>query len=681
MTTLKSDRFLESLRNLGIIAHIDAGKTTLTERILFYSNRIHRMGEVHDGNATMDFMPEEQQRGITIGSACTTVAWKGVTLNIIDTPGHVDFTVEVDRALRVLDGVVGVFCAVGGVEPQSETVWRQSEKYHIPKLAFINKIDRPGADFEGVLDSMREKLGVEPLVMQIPLGEGADFTGVVDVLQMEKLIFSSSSRGAEFERLPLDERELARVRPWHNRVLETLADHDEEIFEAYLEGKEVSPDHLRSVIRQGTIGLKFVPVFCGSALRNIGVQPLLDGVVSYLPSPLEVPAAEGVDPVSRQKKRFDVAPGAPLSALAFKVFMEKGRKQVLLRIYSGTLREGDSVYNATQGCTERVARLYRPHAGHKEKIEQGTAGQIVVVVGLKQTRTADTLCSADDALLLERISEYRPVLTLALEAKNSEEEERLESALEKLLQEDPTLLSERNVDTEQIMLSGMGELHLEVVLDRLLREYHVPVRAGQPQVVYQETIRTGAAGAGEFRRTLGDDLHFGWVSLEVEPGKRGKGNEIIMEVDREQWAPSLVEGVYDGIVDALQAGVIGGHPVLDVRVRVKGLRDPGHEGTVLGFRMAAVNALKNILPDAEPALLEPLMWVQVFAPDEFVGESISLLGARGAKIENMFDSGGRKIIQALTPLRQLFGFSTALRSATQGRAGMTMRFERFDVLE
>lgn len=681
MTKLQYDRSLEKFRNLGIIAHIDAGKTTLTERILFYSKRIHRMGEVHDGNATMDFMPEEQERGITIGSACTSVFWKDLIYNIIDTPGHVDFTVEVDRALRVLDGVVGVFCAVGGVEPQSETVWRQSEKYHIPKLAYINKMDRPGADFEGVLESMRSKLGVVPLVLQFPVGQGGEFAGVVDVLEKEKLLFSSSSQGAEYERVPLDEHETALAGQWYNRVLEVLADHDEEILESYLEGSDVALSHVRSVIRKATLDLRVVPVFCGSALRNIGVQPLLDGIASYLPSPLDVPAAEGIDPVSKQKKRFQVAPGAPLSALAFKVFMEKGRKHVLLRIYSGTIREGDAVYNATQGCTERVSRLYRPHAGHREKIDLASAGQIIVAVGMKKTRTADTLCSAENALVLERISEYKPVMTLALEARNSEEEERLEAALEKLLQEDPTLHSERNADTEQIMLSGMGELHLEVVLDRLRREYNAPVRAGKPQVVYQETIRDRAAGSGEFRRTLGEELHFGRVRLEVEPRERRKGNEVVLEVDREQWPAAVLDGVYEGLRDGLQAGVIKGHPLQDIRVRVVGLEDPDHEGTAVGFRMAAVNALKNVLPDADPVLLEPLMWVEIFAPDEFVGECITLLGTRGAKIENMFDSGGRKIVQALTPLRQLFGFSTALRSATQGRAGMTMRFERFDVLE
>jgi len=674
------DRTLASLRNLGIIAHIDAGKTTLTERILFYSKRIHRMGEVHDGNATMDFMPEEQERGITIASACTSVYWNEMLYNIVDTPGHVDFTVEVDRALRVLDGAVGVFCAVGGVEPQSETVWRQSEKYGIPKLVFINKMDRPGADFEEVLGSLREKLGIAPLALQLPLGQGEEFKGVIDVLTREKLLFSSSSQGVEFDRLPLDPAESEWVEKWRDHLLETLADHDETIFTAYLNGDDVELHHLHEVIRQGTLTLKFVPVYCGSALRNVGVQPLLDGIAAYLPSPLDVPPAEGTDPVTRVKKRFPVSATAPLSALAFKVFMEGGRKQVLVRIYSGTLHEGDVVYNSTGECTERVARLFRPHAGHKEKIDRAEAGQIVIAMGLKETRTADTLCTAADALILERISDYRPVMTLALEARNSEEEERLESALEKLLQEDPTLHSERNPDTNQIMLSGMGELHLEVVLDRLRREYHAPVRAGKPQVVYQETVRSRGVGVGEFRRTLGEDLHFGCVTLEVEPRTRKQGNEVVFAVNGQQWSPAFLDSIGDGIRDGLQAGVLGGYPLQDVLVRVVELADPGHDGTAVGFRMAAMNALKSALHEGGPVLLEPLMWVEVYAPEEFVGESLSLLGARGAKVENMFDNGGRKVVQALTPLRQLFGFSTALRSATQGRAGMTMRFERFDVL-
>ena len=671
---------LALLRNIGIIAHIDAGKTTLTERILYYTGCIHRMGEVHDGNATMDFLPEEQERGITIASACTSCVWDGHHINIIDTPGHVDFTIEVDRSLRVLDGVVGVFCAVGGVEPQSETVWRQSNTYHIPKLVFINKMDRPGADFSGVLTSMREKLGALPLPLQIPVGEGSDFCGVIDLLQMQKIVFDPATQGEKYITLPLEESERLMAESWHDQLMEMLSEDHDDIMEMYLSGKEVPVTRLKEAIREGTLAMTFVPVYAGSALKNIGVQPFLDGVNAFLPSPLDVRPAQGIDPLTHTQKSFEPAANAPLSALAFKVNMSTGRKIVLLRIYSGTLKAGDIVYNATRGVSERVSRLFTLHADHQEKILEARAGQIVAAAGMKETKTADTLCSAADPLILERISEYKPVISLALEPKNSGEEKKLEQALDQVSQEDPTLVVDRDKDTNQIILSGMGELHLDVVLERLRREFKVELRSGRPQVVYQETIAGTCEASGEFERQLGDEFHYGWVRLAVEPLPRGQGNSIRCELDENTWPQRFIDAGIQGIEDGMQSGVLKGYPVQDVRVRILEFTAKNQPGSEVGFRMAAVAALKKALSGAAPLLLEPIMAVEIGVPEEFVGECISLLGAKGAKIENLFDRAGQKSIQALAPLGRMFGFSTALRSATQGRAGLSMTFDRFDVL-
>ncbi len=673
--------YLKKLRNIGIIAHIDAGKTTLTERILFYTGRIHRMGEVHDGSATMDYMPEEQERGITIASACTTCTWDNHEINIIDTPGHVDFTIEVDRCLRVLDGAVGVFCAVGGVEPQSETVWRQSAKYGIPKLAFVNKMDRAGADFAAVLESMRTKLDVLPLPLQIPVGEGSGFNAVIDVLSMRKVVFDQECRGTAYSWHPLDGAEEELALPWRERVLETLAEHDDGFMEIYLGGEDIQEDLIRETIRKGTLAMDFVPVFAGSALKNIGVQTFLDGVNRYLPSPLDVFPAQGIDPRSKEAKRFEVSPKEPLSALAFKVSMASGRKTVLMRIYSGTIEAGQTVYNATQDRDERVARLFLLHADHREKLTTARAGQIVAAAGMKNTRTADTLCSRNDPLILERISAYKPVISLALEPKNATEEEKLDQALSKILQEDPTLVSGRDKDTDQTILSGMGELHLDVVLGRLKREFKVDMRAGNPQVVFQETIGGSGEADAVFDKELGETSHYGHVRLAVASRARGKGNHIVSEVDNTVCSAAFLDAVYKGVEDGLQSGVLKGYPVQDVRVMVLDIEDTDKRCTEVGFRMAAVSALKQALGQAGPLLLEPIMAVEIGVPEEFVGDCISLLGIKGARIENMFDRAGQKTVQALAPLREMFGFSTSLRSATQGRAGLSMTFERFDVLD
>ena len=668
---------LTSLRNIGIIAHIDAGKTTLSERILYYAGKIHRMGEVHEGTATMDYLPEEQERGITITSACTTCYWAGHQINIIDTPGHVDFTIEVERSLRVLDGAVGVFCGVSGVEPQSETVWRQSEHYRVPKLAFVNKMDRPGADFEAALDSMRQRLGANPLAVQVPVGAGADFTGVIDLVRMEMLTFP----GDDVVRADLTEDQRALAEPWRDKMLETLAEFDDALMDAYLSGKDIANDTVVSIIRKSCIGRGLVPVLAGSALRNVGVQPVMDAVCDYLPSPVDVGPVHGLDPSSQKTLEFPPDPKAPLSALVFKVIMESGRKLALARVYSGTLTEGADALNVTQGKMERVGRIFHLHADQKELLSKAGPGEIVALAGMKLPRTGDTLADKTHPILLESISQYKPVLSMALEPRNTEELDKLVEALNRLLLEDPTLTSARDEDSGQLILSGMGELHLEVVLERIRREHGLSPRAGKPQVVCQETVTHEARGEGEFHRDLGGQMHYGKVVLSVAPLPRDHGNEVHVPLDPAAWPKAWLDALAEGLEDGLLSGALQGFPVQDVSVRVEELGRLEGQSSAVGYRMAASLALKNALRDAQPALLEPLMYLEIGVPDDFVGDVIGLLGSKGAKIENLFDRAGQKVVQALTPLRRLFGFSTELRSATQGRAGVVMKFARFDLME
>ncbi|NDV19754.1 elongation factor G [Pseudodesulfovibrio sp. JC047] len=676
-----SAKVLGTLRNIGIIAHIDAGKTTLTERILYYSGKIHRIGEVHEGTATMDYMPEEQERGITIMSAVTSCRWDPCMINIIDTPGHVDFTIEVERSLRVLDGAVGVFCGVSGVEPQSETVWRQSEVYAVPKLAFVNKMDRLGANFEAVLTSMEEKLGANPLAIQYPDGEGQDFAGVFDLVTMQRLEFDQKTKGVDYTARDLTDEESDRLSSWREKLIEVAGDEDEEILDLYLSGEAVPVAKIRAALRKATLARKVVPVLVGSALKNIGVQPVLDAVCDFLPSPLDVPVAAGVNPVDKTRQSFAVSHKEPLSALVFKVTLDSGRKLAMMRIYSGKISAGDIVFNVTQDTPERVARLFRLHAGRKEKIDCAFAGDMVAAAGMKFARTGDTLATQDAPILLEQIADYKPVISLAIEPRNAAEGEKLDEVLDKYLMEDPTLALRRDEDTAQIILSGMGELHLEVIQERLKREYKLEPRVGKPQVVYQETVTKQGRGSGEFHRELGEVTHFGAVDLIVEPLDRDQGRDIVFEVPLEEWPAAWIEAVEDGISDGLQSGVVRGYPVQDVRIRVSGLRRQEGESSPVGYRMAAAMALKDALGQADPKLMEPLMWVEISVPEDFVGEVVGLLGSKGAKIENMIDRQGQKVVQGLAPLGKLFGFSTDLRSSTQGRAGFVMKFSRFDVLE
>ena len=672
---------MKQLRNLGIIAHIDAGKTTLSERILFYTSKIHRMGEVHDGTATMDFMPEEQERGITIAAAASTCHWKDWTLNLIDTPGHVDFTIEVERSLRVLDGAVGVFCAVGGVEPQSETVWRQSESFGVPKLAFINKMDRVGADFAAVVDALRERLGATPAALTIPLGEGPDFYGVADVIAMKKLIFDEDSQGRSMEVLELEGDELEAAQMWREKTLETLGENDDEFMEKYLE-EAYSDGDIHAALQRATLARKITPVLCGSALKNAGVQPLLDAVGRYLPSPADVPAPRATTADGSKEKVVDISPAAPFCGLVFKVLMDGGRKTALLRIYSGTLKEGDSVRNIALAKDERISRMFRMDADQQEQLSEAASGDIIAVIGLRSARTGDTVAAHGQDILLEDLQTVKPVISMALEPRNADEGKTLDEALARYAIEDPTLGVAQDEGSGNRIISGMGELHLEVILERMRREYNISPRAGQPQVVARETVRIEAEGSGLFDRELGTVHHVGEVALAIAPAERDSGNVVrlsdaLAHADPKEAIPrALVEEVLQGINDSLLSGPQTGYPVQDVIVTVTAIRKEG--ATTAGCRMAASMAVRDAMEKARATVLEPIMDVEIIAPEEALGSSISLFQNCGGKVEELGERGGMRYLAGVAPMRKLFGFSTSLRSATQGRAGFTLRFKHYD---
>ncbi|WP_297894055.1 elongation factor G [uncultured Desulfovibrio sp.] len=675
---------IKHIRNIGIIAHIDAGKTTLSERMLFYSRKIHRMGEVHNGSATMDYMPEEQERGITIMSACTTCQWGENTINLIDTPGHVDFTIEVERALRVLDGAVGVFCAVGGVEPQSETVWRQSEDFNVPKIAFINKIDRLGADFEAVLEAMRQRLQTNAVAVTIPLGQGEDFRAVLDLVNEQSLTFDPADQGQTVHRAPFTEEEAAIAAPWREILLEKLGEADDAFVEPYLEGTFTLAD-INAALRRATLARTLTPVFCGSALRNMGVQPVLDAVCALLPSPADVPAPVGHDADGREII-VEATPNAPAAALVFKVLMENGRKLAFVRMYAGRIREGESLRNTASGKDDRLGRIYRPHADRREQVESAEAGEIVVVVGLRG-HTGETYTARERQLALESIDAYAPVITLALEPRNADEGKILDEALARYTEEDPTLLARLDDDTGSRMVSGMGELHLDVLLERMQREYGISPRAGNPQVVLRETVRKEAEAAAVFDREMGKERHQGSAALRVAPRARGTGNVVevgdFLPQDAAE-ARKILPRVYldaalEGVRDALQCGDLTGYPIEDVAVTLTAVDRQEGLTTVPGCRMAAGQALREALAAATPVVLEPVMRVEITVPEDFLGASITLFTTCGGKVEDMEDHGGRKTLRGTAPLRRLFGFSTSLRSATQGRAGLVMTFDCFDL--
>ncbi len=673
---------MKQLRNIGIIAHIDAGKTTLSERILFYTRKIHRMGEVHDGTATMDFMPEEQERGITIAAAASTCRWKDWTLNLIDTPGHVDFTIEVERSLRVLDGAVGVFCAVGGVEPQSETVWRQSESFGVPKIAFVNKMDRVGANFSAVVDALHERLGATPAAVTVPLGEGPEFHAVADVIALKKLVFDEDSQGRTMEELPLEGEERDFALLWREKTLETLGENDDAFMELYLE-ENFSEEDIHAALKRATLARRVTPVLAGSALKNAGVQPLLDAVGRYLPSPLDVPAPHGTSVDGTEEKVLDIGPMAPFCALVFKVLMEGGRKTSLVRLYSGTLKEGDVVRNTAQNKEERVSRMFRMDADQQEQIAEASSGDIVAVLGLRAARTGDTIAAPGLDMLLENLESVRPVISMALEPRNADEGKTLDEALARYSAEDPTLGVTQDEDSGDRIISGMGELHLDVVLERMRREYGISPRAGQPQVVARETVRVSGEGHGMFDRELGTVHHFGEVVLTMAPAGRDAGNRVELApalahpADAKEALPkALVDEVLQGISDSLLSGPQTGYPVQDVNITVTAIRKDG--ATAAGCRMAASMAVRDAMEKARATVLEPIMNVEIIAPEEALGASISLFQNCGGKIEELGERGGMRYLSGMAPMRRLFGFSTALRSATQGRAGFTMRFKHYD---
>ena len=671
---------LQKTRNIGIIAHIDAGKTTVTERILYYTGKSHKMGEVHDGEAVMDWMEQEQERGITITSAVTTCLWRDYEFHLIDTPGHVDFTIEVERSLRVLDGAIGVFCAVGGVEPQSETVWHQADKYRVPKIAFINKMDRLGADFTGAVDQMRDKLGTRPLVLQIPMGSEADFVGVIDLLRMQAVLWDESTLGLayEFTAIPPEYEEQARAN--RTELLESLAELDDTIMEKYLADEVLEPEDLLPVVRQATLKLKLVPVLCGSALKNKGIQLLLDAIIDFLPSPLDVEAVSGQHPETREKETRASSDNEPFAGLAFKIQMDQGRKLTYVRVYSGTVSAGAEVYNVNRKQKEKVARIFQMHANKRERRAKAGAGEIVAMVGLKSTTTGDTICAPNNPILLEHIEFYEPVISIAMEPRTRADEDKTIQSLEKLAEEDPTFHFRQDPDTGQTIISGMGELHLDILVNRLLREYAIQVNVGKPQVVYRETITKPAEVESSFDREIAGVPHYAQVELHLEPRPRGKGN-LFRELVRDGSLPkSLIPAVEEGVMESLESGVIAGYPVVDVEVAVIGGIYKEQTASELAFKVAASTALQEGCRKAQPQLLEPIMSVEIIVPEEFTGEVINDLNIRKGKIEGIHSRRSVKIIHATVALSQMFGYSTALRSASQGRATFTMQFSHFDSL-
>ncbi|HUH67177.1 MAG TPA: elongation factor G [Syntrophales bacterium] len=665
---------LSKNRNIGVVAHIDAGKTTVTERILFYTGILYKMGEVHDGQAAMDWMPQEQERGITITSAVTACTWQNHEIQIIDTPGHVDFTIEVERCLRVLDGALVVFDAVGGVEPQSETVWHQADKYGVPKIAFINKMDRVGADYMGTIKVMGQRFNSVPLPIQIPLGVEDSFRGVVDLIREKAVIWDDSSLGISFALADIPSDISSQASEYREKLIESLAEMDDTIAEKYLEGAAISEKEIIKAIRQATISLKAVPVMCGAALRNKGIQPVLDAIVNYLPSPEEIPPVHGFNPVTKKEEVRQSREDEPLAALAFKIRQDEGRKLTYLRVYSGRLKVGDTVYNASLGKKEKIARLLKMHANKRERIEGCSAGDIVAVLGLKETTTGHTICDESHPILLEPIEFYKPVISQAIEAKTPVDQEKLTAALAKLMEEDPTIEVKYNDETAQTVISGMGELHMEIVMDRLERDFNTHVNVGKPRVVYRETIQKRVEAEGVFEKELGEKKHFGHVRLVLEPRARGEGNEILRQIDESVIPEEFHVSINEGIEEATLTGVVSGYPIVDIRVTITGVSVKEGESTALGYKIAASTAVRNGCLQADPILLEPIMMVDVIVPAEFMGDVIGDMNARGGEIQSITAKGTISEIRGKVPLNKMFGYSTDLRSATQGRATFSMRF-------
>lgn len=669
---------VEKTRNIGIMAHIDAGKTTTTERILFYTGRVHKMGETHDGAATMDWMVQERERGITITSAATTAQWRDCRINIIDTPGHVDFTVEVERSLRVLDGAVTVFCSVGGVEPQSETVWRQADKYSVPRLAYVNKMDRVGANFASVVEQMRDRLGTNAVPIQLPIGAEDDFRGMVDLLTEEAIIYVDDL-GTESESTAIPDDMIDAVAEAREALIEAVVEHDEVLMEKYLEGEELSHDELRKGLRKACLSAEMIPVLCGSSFKNKGVQALLDSVVDYLPSPVDLPPVPGTDTEGNEELTRELKDEAPFSALAFKIMADPYvGKLAFFRVYSGVLKAGSYVYNATKGRKERVGRILQMHANHREEIDTVYSGEIAAAVGLRDTATGDTLCAEDDPIILEAVEFPEPVISQAVEPKTKVDQDRLGTALQRLAEEDPTFRIHTDTETGQTIIEGMGELHLEVIVDRLLREFKVEANVGRPQVAYRETIRETVKQEGKFIRQSGGRGQYGHVYIELGPNEPGAGfefeNKIVGGVVPREYIPA----VEAGIREALQTGVVAGYPVVDVKATLYDGSYHDVDSSEMAFKIAGSMAFKDAARKAKPVLLEPVMRVEVTTPEDFMGDVMGDLNSRRGRIEGMDQRGNSQVIRAKVPLASMFGYATDLRSATQGRAAFSMFFSNYE---
>jgi len=669
---------LQFHRNIGIMAHIDAGKTTTTERILYYTGLTHRIGEVDEGTAVMDWMEQEKERGITITSATTTCFWKNHRINIIDTPGHVDFTVEVERSLRVLDGVIAVFCGVAGVQPQSETVWRQANTYKVPRIAFVNKMDRVGANFPRVIKMMRERLSMVPIPVQIPYGSGEDFKGVIDLVEMCLYIYKEESLGIEYviEKIPEDYLEEAKL--WREKMLESMAECDEKFMELYLSDTQIESQEIISVLRKITIGLKGYPVLCGSAFKNKGIQQLLDAVINYLPSPLDVPPPEGTNPITGEKVNVKVDNGAPLSALVFKVMTDPFVGQLTyIRVYSGFISSGKTVYNPHKNVKERIGRILRMHANKREEIDRIEAGDIGAVVGLKNAVTGETLCEENFPIIFESMHFPEPVVSVTIEPKTKADESKLSTALHKLAIEDPTFKVKFDNETNQTIISGMGELHLEIILDRLKREFKVEASVGKPQVAYKETITQKAEGEGKYIRQTGGKGQYGHVVLDVEPLKRGGGFKFVNKIVGGTIPKEFIPAIEKGVRETMDQGVLAGYPVVDILVVLKDGSYHEVDSSDLAFKIAANMAMKTAMKKGNPVLLEPFMKLEVVTPEEYLGNVIGDLNSRRAKIISIDREGNASVIKTVAPLANLFAYATALRSLTQGRGIYVMEFSHY----
>ncbi len=670
---------LEKTRNIGISAHIDAGKTTTTERILFYTGKVHKIGEVHDGAATMDWMPQEQERGITITAACTTCFWRGMRVNIIDTPGHVDFTMEVERSLRVLDGAVIVFCGVGGVEPQSETVWRQAERYVVPRITFVNKMDRIGADFFTAVAEMKEKLGAHAVPIQIPLGSEDQLKGVIDLVKMKAIVFDEESKGQKFEEVEIPAEYAEKAKEWHHKLIEGLAENDEAILEQFIEGKEPTIPEIKASIRKSCIAVKLFPVVCGSAFKNKGVQQMLDAVIDYLPSPLDKPPVIGKDPVTHAEIERSTGDEKPLSALAFKIMSDPFvGKLTYFRVYSGVLSKGSYVYNSVTGRKERIGRLLRMHANHREDIDEVGSGDIAAAVGIKETLTGQTICDEENQVILESMHFPEPVISMAIEPKTQADRDKLSIALGRLSEEDPTFRVTSNPETGQTIISGMGELHLDVLRDRMFREFKVEANVGAPQVAYRETIEKPAEAEGKYIRQTGGRGQYGHVYVEIEPLERGKGLEFVDKIVGGVVPREYISSVETGIVNAAKGGILGGYPVVDLQVRLVDGSYHEVDSSDIAFQIAGSYAFKDAVKKASPILLEPIMKVDVLTPEDYMGDIIGDLNSRRGRINDIETRTKSKVVHADVPLSEMFGYATAIRSLTKGRASYSMEPSHFE---